>query len=65
VRLQDSCPVAFTSKKFSPAERNYGTGEQELLGEVNALRALLFTELDDLHAGDWSPPADVLENPTG
>lgn len=38
VLLQDLRPVAFTSKKFSPAERNYGTGEQELLGVVNALR---------------------------
>ena len=38
VLMQDSRPVAFTSKKLSPAERNYSTGEQELLGVVNALR---------------------------
>jgi len=38
VLLQDERPVAFTSKKFSPAERNYSAGEQELLGVINALR---------------------------
>ena len=38
VLLQDGRPVAFASKKFSPAERNYSTGEQELLGVENALR---------------------------
>jgi len=38
VLLQDGRPVAFTSKKFIPAEKNYTTGEQELLGVVNALK---------------------------
>jgi RNase H-like domain found in reverse transcriptase/Reverse transcriptase (RNA-dependent DNA polymerase)/gag-polyprotein putative aspartyl protease len=37
VLLQDGRPVAFTSKKLSGAERNYATGEQELLGVINAL----------------------------
>ena len=57
VLLQEDRPVAFTSKKFSPAERNYSTGEQELLGVVNALRewrcylqsALPFTLYTDHH----------------
>ncbi|KXZ42459.1 hypothetical protein GPECTOR_144g722 [Gonium pectorale] len=38
VLLQDDRPVAFTSKKFSPAERNYTTSEQELLAIVHALK---------------------------
>ena len=35
--MQDAHPVAYTSKKFSPAERNYTTTEQEMLGVVRAL----------------------------
>ncbi|GIL67081.1 hypothetical protein Vafri_20516, partial [Volvox africanus] len=31
-------PIAFTSKKFSPVERGYTTGEQELLAIIHALR---------------------------
>lgn len=38
VLLQDGKPVAYASAKFSPAERNYTTGEQELLGVVRALQ---------------------------
>jgi transposase InsO family protein len=38
VLLQDGRPIAYTSKKFSSAERNYTTGEQELLGVINALK---------------------------
>ena len=38
VLLQSGQPIAFTSKKFTPAERNYTTGEQELLGVIHALR---------------------------
>lgn len=38
VLLQEGRPVAYTSKKFSPAEVNYTTTEQELLGVVNALK---------------------------
>ena len=38
VLLQNGRPVAFASKKFSSAERNYTTGEQELLAVVHALR---------------------------
>jgi hypothetical protein len=38
VLLQEGKPVAFTSKKFSSAERNYTTGEQELLAVITALK---------------------------
>jgi hypothetical protein len=38
VLLQEGRPIAYTSKKFSPAEVNYHTTEQELLGVVNALK---------------------------
>jgi hypothetical protein len=39
VLLQDNHPVAYLSKKFTSAEYNYDTGEQELLGVVHALKA--------------------------
>eukprot|EP00798_Chlamydomonas_sp_ICE-L_P029763 gene29763-biopygen4386 len=38
VLLQDGRPVAFHSHKFSKAERNYSTGEQELLAVYLALK---------------------------
>ncbi len=38
VLQQDGHPIAFTSKKYLPAERNYTTTEQELLGVVHALK---------------------------
>ena len=38
VLLQEGRPIAFTSKKFIAAERNYTTGEQELLGVITALK---------------------------
>ena len=38
VLLQSGRPVAFESKKLSSAERNYTTGEQELLAVVHAMR---------------------------
>ena len=38
VLLQDGQPVAYTSKKFSSAEKNYHTTEQEMLGVVRALQ---------------------------
>ena len=38
VLMQEGRPVAYTSRKFIPAERNYTTGEQELLGVVRALQ---------------------------
>ncbi len=38
VLLQHRRPIAFLSRKFSPAEANYSTTEQELLGVVEALK---------------------------
>ena len=38
VLLQDGRPIAFHSHKFSKAERNYSTGEQELLAVYLALK---------------------------
>ena len=35
--MQEGHPVAYTSKKFTPAERNYTTTEQEMLGVIRAL----------------------------
>jgi hypothetical protein len=39
VLLQGDQPIAFESRKLNDAEKNYTTGEQELLGVVHALRA--------------------------
>ena len=36
--MQDGHPVAFESRKLIPAERNYHTGEKELLALVHALK---------------------------
>jgi len=38
VLLQEERPLAFESRKLVPAERNYTTGEQELLAVVHALK---------------------------
>ena len=38
VLTQEGRPVAYFSSKFSPAERNYTTREQELLGIIKALK---------------------------
>ena len=35
--MQEGRPLAFTSKKFIPAERNYSTTDQEFLGVIRAL----------------------------
>jgi hypothetical protein len=38
VLLQGGKPITFESKKFSPAERNYTTGEQEIAAVMHAMR---------------------------
>ena len=38
VLTQEGRPVAYFSSKFSSAERNYTTGEQEMLGIIKALK---------------------------
>jgi hypothetical protein len=38
VLVQEGRPIAYFSSKFSSAERNYTTGEQELLGLIKALK---------------------------
>jgi len=38
VLMQEGRVVAYTSSKFTPAEYNYTTGEQELLGLIRALQ---------------------------
>lgn len=38
VLMQDGHPIAYLSKKFTPAERNYATGEQELFACFTALK---------------------------
>ena len=38
VLTQENKPIAYFSSKFSSAERNYTTGEQEMLGIIKALK---------------------------
>ena len=38
VVMQDDKPIAFYSRKMNSAQRNYTTGEQELLGIIEALK---------------------------
>jgi hypothetical protein len=38
VLLQDRRPVAFESRKLSPAEQNYTVTEQEMMGVIHALK---------------------------
>ena len=38
VLQQDDKPIAYESARFSPAERNYTIGEQELLAVIHALK---------------------------
>lgn len=38
VLLQEGYPLAFYSRKFIPAEKNYTTGDQELLAAVEAMK---------------------------
>nr|AAO73551.1 reverse-transcriptase [Chlamydomonas reinhardtii] len=42
VLLQEERPVAYTSAKFSPAEYNYTTTDQECLGTVRALEMEMY-----------------------
>ena len=37
VLTQEGKPIAYFSSKFSSTERNYTTGEQEMLGIIKAL----------------------------
>ena len=38
VLLQDGRPVAFEGKRMSPAEQDYGIGEQEVFAIIHALK---------------------------
>lgn len=38
ILVQEGRPVAYFSSRYSPAERNYTTGEQEMLGIIKALK---------------------------
>ena len=38
VRMQDGQSVAFDAKRLTPAEQNYGVGDQELLAVIHALK---------------------------
>jgi hypothetical protein len=39
VIMQECKPVAFYSRKLNPAQRNYTTGERDMLSIVETLRA--------------------------
>jgi hypothetical protein len=38
ILVQEGRPIAYFSSRYSPAERNYTTGEQEMLGIIKALK---------------------------
>jgi hypothetical protein len=58
-----SRPVAFTSRKLNPAERNYPTHEQELLAVVHALKTWRFY-LDGSHFVVYTDHATLQHFPT-
>jgi transposase InsO family protein len=58
-----SRPVAFTSRKLQPAERNYPTHEQELLAVVHALRTWRYY-LDGSHFIVYTDHATLRHFPT-
>ncbi len=45
--MQDEKPLAFYSRKLNSAQRNYTTGEQELLSIVETLKDLKTPYLDN------------------
>ncbi|KAJ9533906.1 hypothetical protein QJQ45_026997 [Haematococcus lacustris] len=64
--MQDGYPLACLSKKLSSAERNYTTGEQELLALITACKEWRLPELEAPSAADTSvhypaAPAHPLE----
>ena len=58
-----SRPVAFTSRKLQPAERNYPTHEQELLAVVHALKTWRYY-LDGSHFVVYTDHATLRHFPT-
>jgi hypothetical protein len=59
----ESRPVAFTSRKLNPAERNYPTHEQELLAVVHALKTWRYY-LDGSHFIVYTDHATLQHFPT-
>ena len=59
----ESRPVAFTSRKLNPAERNYPTHEQELLAVVHALKTWRYY-LDGSHFIVYTDHATLRHFPT-
>jgi len=62
-RHGNSRPVAFTSRKLQPAERNYPTHEQELLAVVHALKTWRYY-LDGTHFIVYTDHATLRHFPT-
>ena len=60
VLLQDGRPVAFESRKLSPAEQNYTVTEQEMLGVVHALKVWRCY----LEGSDFTVVTDAVQTPS-
>lgn len=58
--MQGGRPVAYHSAKFIPAEINYTTTEQEMLGVIHALKVWRCYLETDLHTGNRPPAEHVL-----